>query len=154
MPDRHAEDPSDLVVVYGTLRSGTGWRERLGVSHLVESVAGCRVAGSLYELGWYPGLVLDGAGEVVAEVLRLLDQTALDALDRFEGYDAARPDAGEYRRQLIVVEVGGDDLAAWVYVLPDRPAGRPRVDGGDWLAHVGLRGQLAGREPGPPRVHG
>ena len=30
--------------------------------------------------------------------LRLLDPSALDAFDRFEGYDPTRPDAGEYRR--------------------------------------------------------
>src|SRR3954471_5288397 len=94
----------DLLVVYGTLRSGTGWRERLGVADLVESVGRCTLAGSLFELGWYPGLVLDGAGPVVAEAVRLIDPAALDAFDRFEGYDPARPDDGEYRRLVVRID--------------------------------------------------
>jgi len=147
----------DLLVVYGTLRSGTGWRERLGVADLVEPVGRCRLAGSLFELGWYPGLVLDGAGPVVAEVLRLLDPSTLAAFDRFEGYDPARPDAGEYRRRSIEVvldldddadghddDAGHDDepgrgepVAAWVYELGAVPTGAARIEGGDWLSHAG-----------------
>ncbi len=135
----------DLLVVYGTLRSGTGWRERLGVAALVESVGPCTLVGSLFELGWYPGLVLDGAGSVVAEALRLLDPSALDAFDRFEGYDPARPDDGEYRRLVVRIEVAEGDPArrtardAWVYELRVAPTDRRRVVGGDWLAHTGGR---------------
>src|SRR3954451_9769095 len=88
----------DLLVVYGTLRSGTGWRERLGVAELVGAVGPCTLAGSLVALDGYPGLVLEGCGPVGAEVLRLLDPSALDVFDRFEGYDPIHPEAGEYRR--------------------------------------------------------
>jgi gamma-glutamylcyclotransferase (GGCT)/AIG2-like uncharacterized protein YtfP len=132
----------DLLVVYGTLRSGTGWRERLGVADLVESVGPCTLAGSLFELGWYPGLVLDGAGPVAAEALRLLDPSALDAFDRFEGYDPIRPDEGEYRRLVVRIELEDDGVDrrpaadAWVYELRVAPTDRPRVVGGDWLVHT------------------
>ncbi len=130
----------DLLAVYGTLRSGTGWRERLGVAERVETVGRCVLSGSLFELDWYPGLVLDGAGPVVAEVLRLLDPTALQAFDRFEGYDPARPDVGEYRRRSIEIVLDarpeGPPVTAWVYELRHVPEGKARVDGGDWLAHL------------------
>ena len=53
-PRSHPRAP-DLLVVYGTLRSGTGWRERLGVAGLVESVGRCSLAGSLFELGRIEG---------------------------------------------------------------------------------------------------
>ncbi len=136
-----------LLVVYGTLRSGTGWRERLGVADLVESVGPCTLAGSLFELGWYPGLVLDGAGSVLAEVLRLLDPSALGAFDRFEGYDPTRPAAGEYCRVLLDVEVEGPAgpmrAEAWVYELRVAPTDRARIVGGDWLTHT------EGRTSGP-----
>jgi len=126
---------SDLLIVYGTLRSGTGWRERLGVDHLVQSVGPCSVTGSLYDLGWYPGLVLDPAGApVVGEVLELLDPSALAEFDRFEGYDPATPDTGEYRR--VVVD---QPVTAWIYVYgrPVRPG--QRVVGGDWLVHLATK---------------
>jgi gamma-glutamylcyclotransferase (GGCT)/AIG2-like uncharacterized protein YtfP len=159
MPEARSDPRApDLLVVYGTLRSGTGWRERLGVEDLVESVGRCRLAGSLFELGWYPGLVLDGGGPVVAEVLRLLDPSILEAFDRFEGYDPTRPEAGEYRRRSIEVVVELDDdpdddppddphaaadpgrrkpVTAWVYELGSVPTGAARIEGGDWLSHAG-----------------
>ena len=159
MPAQRSDSRApDLLVVYGTLRSGTGWRERLGVAGLVETVGWCRLAGSLFELGWYPGLVLDGAGSVVAEVLRMLEPSTLEAFDRFEGYDPARPDAGEYRRRSIEVVLELDDeddghdadddgaadaagrgepVAAWVYELDSVPIGAARIEGGDWLSHAG-----------------
>ena len=147
----------DLLVVYGTLRSGTGWRERLGVADLVQSVGSCTLLGSLFELGWYPGLVLDGAGPVVAEVLRLREPSALTTFDRFEGYDPTQPEAGEYRRLLLEIDLLETDVAdrdvadrdrprraaAWVYELRVAPLDRPRVVGGDWLAHTD------GRTSGP-----
>ena len=164
----------DLLVVYGTLRSGTGWRERLGVADLVQSVGSCTLHGSLFELGWYPGLVLDGAGPVVAEVLRLREPSVLTTFDRFEGFDPTQPEAGEYRRllleiDLLAIDVAETDVAetdvaetdvaeidvldrdrprprraaAWVYALRVAPIDRPRVVGGDWLAHTG------GRTSGP-----
>jgi len=147
----------DLLVVYGTLRSGTGWRERLGVADLVQSVGSCTLLGSLFELGWYPGLVLDGAGPVVAEVLRLREPSALTTFDRFEGYDPTQPEAGEYRRLLLEIDLLETDVAdrdvadrdrprraaAWVYELRVAPIDRPRVVGGDWLARTD------GRTSGP-----
>ena len=144
----------DLLVVYGTLRSGTGWRERLGVDGLVRPRGRCVLAGALYDLGWYPGLVMgldggadhpQGDGPVVAEVLELLDGEALATFDRFEGYDPQHPAESEYRRVTVPVaiepagEQAGGPQAAWVYLF-NRPV-RPdqRVAGGDWLEHLATR---------------
>jgi gamma-glutamylcyclotransferase (GGCT)/AIG2-like uncharacterized protein YtfP len=134
-------DQPDVLVVYGTLRSGTGWRERLGVAHRVESLGPCTLSGSLHDLGWYPGFVPDGDEPVRAEALRLLDDEALAAFDRFEGVIPERVDAGEYRRVVIEVTIDGEDRrrSAWLYVL-NRPAPPgSRVEGGDWLAHLADR---------------
>jgi gamma-glutamylcyclotransferase (GGCT)/AIG2-like uncharacterized protein YtfP len=128
-------DQLELLIVYGTLRSGTGWRERLGVDHLVRSAGPCSITGSLYDLGWYPGLVLEPTGRPVAcEVLELLDPSALAVFDRFEGFDPATPDAGEYRRVTI-----DDPVRAWIYVF-ERPVRSDQlVPGGDWLTHLATK---------------
>ena len=134
-------DRPDVLVVYGTLRSGTGWREKLDVAHRVESLGPCTLTGTLHDLGWYPGFVPDGDDRVQAEALRLLDAEALAAFDRFEGVDPDRPDAGEYRRVTVAVALSGTDQPrpAWLYVL-NRPApADSRVAGGDWLAHLADR---------------
>ena len=153
MSDAVSREPDDLLVVYGTLRSGTGWRERLGVAELVEPLGRCRLSGSIFEIDWYPGLILDGAGAVVGDVLRLLDPTALAVFDRFEGYDPARPEAGPYRRVAVDVVIDpaedadasdgtgatgspGTALRAWVYEIRALPPGSARVIGGDWLLHT------------------
>lgn len=138
---------AQLLVVYGTLRTGTGWRERIGVDGLVTPVGACTIRGSLYDLGWYPGLVLDGSGPVAAEVVRLEDPDALVLLDRFEGYDPDRPEESEYRRVRVDVAPGHSGARgerAWVYEL-DRPVDpEQRIDGGDWLVHLATR---SGRRP-------
>lgn len=147
-----AEDPvavGDLLVVYGTLLSGLGHQERLGVVHGLELVGPCRVRGALFALGWYPGLVVDGdaaegaaatppvaapAGLVTGELFRVLDPAVVAVLDRFEGFDPASPDTSEYLR--VRVRVVEPDLAAWVYayVGPRHPG--DHLTHGDWRRHL------------------
>lgn len=144
----------DLLVVYGTLRSGTGWRERLGVDGLVRSRGRCLLAGVLYDLGWYPGLVMgaevggddrQGGDPVVGEVLELLGGEALATFDRFEGYDPRHPAESEYRRVAVRVAIepagtqSGGSHAAWVYLFNRSVRPDQRVAGGDWLEHLATR---------------
>jgi len=65
------------------------------------------VAGSLLDLGRYPGLV-GGAGRVRGELYRLDDPELLPVLDREEGYN--------FRRSTTIVTLAsGRRLRAWVY---------------------------------------
>lgn len=132
----------DLLVVYGTLLSGLGHQERLGVAAGLELVGPCRVPGALFVLGWYPGLVVgdrDEAGLVAGELYRVVDPAVVSVLDRFEGYDQASPATSEYLR--VRIRVTEPELDAWVYayVGARRPDGR--LPHGDWRRHLADEGR-------------
>ena len=124
-----------VVFVYGTLRRG-------GVREMERSFPGSvylgagRVRGRLYDLGKYPGLVLDErAGEVVGE-LYLVSGEMLAAIDKLEDYRAEDSFASLFVRKRADVVGEEGTRRCWVYVW-NRQVG-PRlatVDTGDWLTY-------------------
>jgi gamma-glutamylcyclotransferase (GGCT)/AIG2-like uncharacterized protein YtfP len=99
------------LFVYGTLRPGN--------TPTVE------IAGSMHNLGWFPGVKLGGNSKFVAEVLTV-DDAELGRLDSYEGY---REDDPEHSLYLRVQHDGG-----WIYVYNSDMSDYPVIEGGDWLA--------------------
>ena len=148
--------PTRHVFVYGTLRRG----EQRDINLLKPSphwVGRASVEGVLYDLGSYPGLVLEsnqhpGQKKVRGEVYQITD--ALEhLLDEIEGVGPVA--RGEYAKREIVIQPeqadAANDVAApnsvscLVYeVRQDRVPGCAVIFGGDW---VGYRLQHKGGEP-------
>lgn len=143
--------PSNYLFAYGTLmaaagrlaRSGLGAAERARLAREGRLVGGAMMAGRLYDLGSYPGLVDGNVGCGSAYVVRgelwWLAEPAVTFswLDRYEGIDAARPEAGEYRRvvrPLVGPALPEDVEAAWVYLYAGDVSAARSIAGGDWLA--------------------
>jgi len=131
------------VAVYGTLRAG-GVND---ITRLADQLA-CRgrtmLTGTLYDLGWYPGLQLQGSGLVLAEVYPLSD--ALEqAMDRIEGIWPV--DIGEYTKRVLTLDVelvsgGQQPLEVLVYeALPPALHGRTQITAQDWLAWIAQQGR-------------
>jgi gamma-glutamylcyclotransferase (GGCT)/AIG2-like uncharacterized protein YtfP len=119
--------------------TGLTRRRLLGAAAVLEARG--RVRGTLYDFGEYPGLELGGTGWVAGELYRIPDiAKRLAALDEAEGYDPADPEGSLYVRQRVAVLIGdGSTREAWVYVYQG-PGGRgPRIESGDWRAHLGTR---------------
>lgn len=106
----------DRLAVYGTLvPDGAN-------AHVLAGVEGewstGTVRGTRHDDGWhgYPGLVIEGTGEVIVQVLEapgLRDH--LPRIDAFEGPG--------YRRVVTTVQLDdGRAVAAWVYVLVAPPS--------------------------------
>ena len=124
------------VAVYGTLRAG-------GVNDISRLRAGMvmtgrtTLLGTLYDMGWYPGLSLQGSQQVLAEVYPL-DPALEQVLDGYEGIWPQ--DTGEYTKRILTVPVampgGGTQMTAvLVYeALPTAVASSPVIEAGDWLA--------------------
>lgn len=119
MPEAHFH-----LFTYGSLKSGHPPSDTL--------LRGCarvgagEVRGTLYDVGDYPALLLDGVGVTRGEVWRCPAERLLD-LDRYEGVEDRL-----FRRA--AVKVG--EVACWVYVAGARLGGRlvpdARIESGEW----------------------
>lgn len=123
--------PETGLFVYGTLRSGG---DAVGLLRGCRLAGTGRVAGTLYDLGDYPALVLDGRGLVEGEVWRC-PADALGRLDEYEGLPS-----GLYAR----VRVAVDGTECWTYVagpaLAPRLTPERRIPSGRWPPGAGERG--------------
>ena len=118
------------VFVYGTLRSG-GSNDIARWLPAPQFVGAAEIAGTLHDLGAYPGARLGGSARLHGEVYRI--EPALEAqLDRLE---EVRPDdQGEYLKRQVQVQVGARLLDCLVYeIQADRVMGRPVIASGDWF---------------------
>jgi gamma-glutamylcyclotransferase (GGCT)/AIG2-like uncharacterized protein YtfP len=124
--------PPDLLFVYGTLRPSLacGWPRQLVGDLLVAGAA--IVAGKLYDLGDYPGMV-PGDGVVHGDLLRLTDVDRLAAIDAYEL--CGGPDALFRRETVQATLADGTQVAVWVYFynFPLDPA--RVIASGDYLRH-------------------
>lgn len=123
------------ILVYGTLRVGQGAYQTFGLHNSTTHLGQVRIPGSMYHLGGFPGVVLDGNEEgVLCDVLEITDAAAVPdvvrSLDAYEGYREESPDNSLYlRREVAAGEFG----QASIYEINRDMCGRPRIDGGDWV---------------------
>jgi gamma-glutamylcyclotransferase (GGCT)/AIG2-like uncharacterized protein YtfP len=118
-----------LLFVYGKLR-------RAGALAMAEyfpgstSLGDATVNGRLYDLGDYPGLVLDASGPKVFGEVYEIDAETLNKLDEIEA-------AADYCRNVTEVTLSGHQKTCWIY-LPDqqRCAGHDMITSGDWIEHI------------------
>lgn len=153
MPDARSESidstAPEWLVVYGSLMRGLANErgegavdqlDRLGVGAGLQRLGPCRFAGALFDLGPYPALrhLPDRAGSVCGELHAILEPGILGVLDAFEGFDPCDPADSDYLRERIeLIEPAG--VVAWIYVYNRATHGIPRVESGDWRAHLAKR---------------
>jgi gamma-glutamylcyclotransferase (GGCT)/AIG2-like uncharacterized protein YtfP len=108
------------VFVYGTLHpehaSYNEWlvEEELGITewHKVTTKGTRLPAGYPWDLVWFG----DSEDEIEGACLVLKDESQLRALDRYEHFNADRPDRSMFLRKQIAVAMQGDDMVqAWGY---------------------------------------
>lgn len=118
------------ILVYGTLRKGQHACRAFGLEWKGEYVDTIRIEGSIYDLGSFPGVKLDGNPDgFVCDVFKIIDPDVLDALDAYEGYRPESPTNSLYLRQTIEVPDVG---AAYIYEYNHDVSGY-RIPSGDWL---------------------
>jgi len=127
------------LFVCGTLRSGLAPDEVAGLMRRMLRIGAASVPGRLYDLGDYPGAVLDPDcdAKIIGEVFQLPDDGAsLAALDAYEGIDPQ--DSGRslfVRREAeITLEVGAK-LQCWIYVYNGQVGSAPLITSGDYLIY-------------------
>jgi len=120
------------VFVYGTLRSGGSNHFRMAETDFVGEG---KISGRMYGIAWYPALLCGGETWVKGELYRVSD-SALNALDRFEGITSDSAEPREYRRVKVMVNLAsGDTEEAWVWEWAGDVGSALPLDGEDWLAY-------------------
>jgi gamma-glutamylcyclotransferase (GGCT)/AIG2-like uncharacterized protein YtfP len=119
------------LFVYGSLRRNA---EQVAHPLLVDAafVGGATVAGTLYAVAWYPGLVLAGEGAVHGELYELPSGRAdaiLHSLDDYEG-------GGFRRRKVTAALASGDRCEAWTYAYLGPVHALEVIASGDYGAPV------------------
>jgi gamma-glutamylcyclotransferase (GGCT)/AIG2-like uncharacterized protein YtfP len=108
------------LFVYGTLRKGFR-AHKLLQRHHARFLGSGHVQGRLYHLSEYPGATWSSTpGDSVQGEVYFLPRaaTAFKALDRFEGYDPARPEWSMFERKETTVRLAGArEMRAWIYWL-------------------------------------
>ncbi len=119
------------VFVYGTLRQG-GANDITRLAPAPRFVGNGRIAGTMFDFGRYPGVVLGGEGRVVGEVYAIAP--ALERLlDEIEEVYPQQTD--EYFRREVDVVLDGRPVCCLVYEInPAYVAGKRVIPQGDWLA--------------------
>lgn len=113
----------DHVFVYGTLKRGHGNSVLLNEAEFVQDAI-TPPKYTMRNLGWFPGVQLDGSTPIVGEVYKVTD-SELARLDRLEGYPSF------YDR--VRISLKGLDVEPWMYVLPnDGYQDRPVIESGKW----------------------
>ncbi len=119
------------VFVYGTLRPGQPGFDEMGLGARVDLLGPASVIGTLYDLGDYPGALLQGDGVIVGDLLRPRDDAVLSSLDSFELFDPEDPAASEYLRVPTCLLNGGRSV--WIYVYNFSLTEARVIPSGDWL---------------------
>jgi gamma-glutamylcyclotransferase (GGCT)/AIG2-like uncharacterized protein YtfP len=126
----------DYLFVCGTLLPGRAPREIADVASRLRSIGAATVKGRLYDLGAYPGAILDASTpqEISGWVFALpLDPSVLEALDDYENYNPHDPESCLFVRTRASVKLDdGRELECWMYVYNRDPGDAPLVPGGDY----------------------
>jgi len=135
------EKKADLLFVYGTLLAGLRNHHHLQNAQLLGPAS---VQGALFDLGDYPGLILEGhlakPIETVCGELYKIEASNWPQLDALEAFDPQAMDRSMYLRQFVGVTwyQGSENVIVQVqtYVYNLTLEGRPRIENGDFRRHV------------------
>jgi len=130
-----------LVFVYGSLRSGSerSMSMRFPASRFITAA---QVRGSLYDLGPYPGLVLNEANAQITGEVYEVDDELLQQLDDFEA-------SSNYLRRQVEISLGDQRRICWTYEPdPEFYSLRTLIKSGDWLAYAKTKTDWTGEGSG------
>jgi gamma-glutamylcyclotransferase (GGCT)/AIG2-like uncharacterized protein YtfP len=118
-----------LVFVYGTLRRGGAGAMSIRFPNS-KFIANTKVSGNLYDLGAYPGLVLNESDSLVVGEVYEVDDEILKKLDEFEA-------SSNYLRKQVELSLGGQRRACWTYEPnPEFYFIGASITSGDWMKYA------------------
>jgi gamma-glutamylcyclotransferase (GGCT)/AIG2-like uncharacterized protein YtfP len=120
---------SECLFVYGTLLPGRAPAEVADAVRRLRRVGPGHVQGRLYDLGDYPGAILDRSSHsrIPGQVFELPDdETVLASLDEYEEFRPEDPRHSLFLRiKSPVTMADGHRLDCWMYVYNREPGSAP-----------------------------
>ena len=127
---------TDYLFIYGTLMPSEADDEIAHVVKRLRRIGTAYVRGRLYNLGEYPGAVIDHSANtsIHGELVELpADKTTLDALDRYEEFYPSRPQESLFVRKKVKIRLAnGRKVEGWMYVYNRNPGNAPVIKGGNY----------------------
>lgn len=118
-----------LLFVYGTLRRGGAGAMPVRFPNS-KFIADAKVSGSLYDLGAYPGLLLNESNSLVRGEVYEVDDKTLNELDDFEA-------STNYWRKQVEILFGAQSRMGWTYEPdPEFHSLRTLIASGDWIEYA------------------
>jgi len=131
---------SEHLFVYGTLLPEQAPAEMVAVLRRLRHETPGHVRGRLYDLGAYPGAILDPSADTVirGRVFALPDDgTVLAVLDAYEGFDPTDPTRSLFSRTRARVGLSdGREVDCWMYVYNRDLRDAPQIAGGAFVASL------------------
>ena len=119
---------NNLLFVYGKLRKGGALPMDENFPDAIY-IGEATVDGKLYDLGQFPGLILDGTGSEVFGAVYKIDEATIVQLDEIEA-------SAEYYRQLRNATVDDEKIECWIYLPdPQKCTDDKFIESGDWIEH-------------------
>lgn len=127
----------DYLFVYGTLKKGQAPSEIAGTVEKLKYVGDGYIHGRLYNLGVYPGAVVDRGirNKVFGQIFELPADTdsVLPALDKYEDFDPKRENKNLFiRRRVKVHRPGRTPIKSWTYVYNGAVKASPLIESGTY----------------------
>jgi gamma-glutamylcyclotransferase (GGCT)/AIG2-like uncharacterized protein YtfP len=118
-----------LVFIYGSLRRGAA-RPMSTSFPSSKFVADAKVSGRLFDLGPYPGLLLDESASLVTGEVYEVDDETLHQLDDFEA-------SSHYVRKQVAISFLDQRRMGWTYAPgPEFYSPETLITSGDWLEYA------------------
>jgi|SRR5215467_6579400 len=126
----------EYLFVYGTLAKEIAPREIAATVERLKEVGQGFIIGRLYDVGEYPGAVLNGRPQdkVFGTIYQLPgDPAVLERLDTYEGFDPARPAQSVFvRRRTSINGLSKMKVKGWVYEYNRNVSSLPRIKNGQY----------------------
>jgi len=124
------------LFVYGTLlQPGNQFAGYL--SRHCTFIANGKVNGVLYDIGEYPGLIVNGGESFVyGSVYRIDKDELLKKIDAYEGYGPDEEEPNLYIRTMLSILTTNGSINAWVYIYNHPVDCLPRIPSGNYLEYL------------------
>jgi len=124
---------SKYLFLYGQLLQPEPDKELALVVNRFHRIGAASVRGRLYDLGDYPGAVVDPSSNtsVRGELVEVPEDESILALDTYEEFDPTNPEHSLFVRKEVRIQLSdGRDVDAWMYVYNRHPGDAPLITGG------------------------